>query len=115
VSKPQVSVIVLPTGDLEESLKFYTETLGFPLVRRVSPNYAIVDGGSVALGLSASTDPATGGKTMLGMRTDDVDGLAKAIEEKSGGTIVPAPYDDGDERRAFACDNNGNFLMIYKR
>ena len=114
MSKQQVSVIVLPTGDLEASLKFYTETLGFPLVRRVGPSYAIVDGGTVAIGLSASTDPPTGGKNMLGMKTDDVDDLAKAIQ-KSGGTIVTAPYDDGDERRAFVCDNNGNLLMIYKR
>jgi lactoylglutathione lyase len=114
VSKQQVSVIVLPTGDLEESLRFYTETLGFPLVRRVGPTYAIVDAGSVAIGLTASSEPPTGGKYMLGMKTDDVDGLADSIEE-SGGTIVTAPYDDGNERRAFVHDNKGNLLMIYKR
>ncbi|MCD4524219.1 VOC family protein [Nocardioides sp. cx-173] len=115
MSKQQASVIVLPVDDLEDALRFYTETLGFPLLHRISATYAMVDGGPLAIGLNASPpDGAAGGRNMLGMRTEDVDVLAHAIEQ-GGGTIVTPPYDDGTDRRAFVEDAAGNFLMIYKR
>ena len=49
---------------------------------------------------------------VVGIKTDDVDGDAKAVEE-SGGAIIKGPYDDAHERRAVVYDNKGNGLVFY--
>ena len=113
MSDQQVRMIVLSTDDLEGSIKFYSETLGFPLKFRDGAHFAALDGGSVTLALATSIDHPIPGQVVVGIRTDDVDGAAKAIEENGGG-IVRAPYDDAHERRAVVYDNKGNGLVFYK-
>ena len=49
----------------------------------------------------------------MGIKTDDVDAAARAIDENGGG-IVKGPYDDAHERRAVVYDNKGNGLVFYK-
>src|ERR1700754_3145290 len=97
MSEQQVRMIVLSTDNLEESIKFYSETLGFPLKFRDGAHYAALDGGSVTLALATSVDHPIPGQVVVGIRTDDVDAAAKAIEA-SGGSIVKGPYDDAHER-----------------
>lgn len=109
----QIRMVVLSTDDLDESIKFYTETLGFALKFRDGAHYAALDGGSITLALATAIDHPMPGKMVLGIKTDDVDGAAKAIEE-NGGAIVTAPYDDAHERRAVVYDNQGNGLVFYK-
>ncbi|WP_055751754.1 VOC family protein [Frankia sp. AvcI1] len=113
MSEQQVRMIVLSTDDLEESIKFYTETLGFPLKFRDGAHYAALDGGSVTLALATAVDHPIHGQVVVGIKTDDVDGAAKAIED-NGGAIVKGPYDDAHERRAVVYDNKGNGLVFYK-
>jgi lactoylglutathione lyase len=113
MSDAQVRMIVLSTDDLEESIKFYTETLGFALKFRDGAHYAALDGGSITLALATSVDHPAYGQVVVGIKTDDVDGAAKAIED-NGGAIVKAPYDDAHERRAVVYDNKGNGLVFYK-
>jgi lactoylglutathione lyase len=113
MSEQEVRMIVLSTDNLEESITFYTETLGFPLKFRDGAHYAALDGGSVTLALATSIDHPIPGQVVVGIRTDDVDAAAKAIED-SGGGIVKAPYDDAHERRAVVYDNKGNGLVFYK-
>jgi len=113
MSDQQVRMIVLSTDDLEESIKFYTETLGFALKFRDGAHYAALDGGSVTLALATSIDHPIPGQVVVGIKTDDVDAAAKAIEANGGG-IVKAPYDDAHERRAVVYDNKGNGLVFYK-
>jgi len=113
MSEQQVRMIVLSTDDLDESIAFYTETLGFPLKFRDGAHYAALDGGSVTLALATSVDHPLPGKVVVGIKTDDVDAAAKSIEE-SGGAIVKAPYDDAHERRAVVYDNEGNGLVFYQ-
>ena len=113
MSEQQVRMIVLSTDDLEGSIKFYSETLGFPLKFRDGAHFAALDGGSVTLALATSIDHPIPGQVVVGIKTDDVDGAAKAIEENGGG-IVRAPYDDARERRAVVYDNKGNGLVFYK-
>jgi len=55
MSDQQVRMIVLSTDDLEESIKFYTEPLGFPLKFRDGAHFAALDGGSVTLALAPTT------------------------------------------------------------
>jgi catechol 2,3-dioxygenase-like lactoylglutathione lyase family enzyme len=109
----QVRMIVLSTDDLDASIDFYTQTLGFALKFRDGSHYAALDGGSVTLALATALDHPIPGQVVVGIKTDDVDGAAKAIEE-SGGGIVRAPYNDAHERRAVVYDNKGNGLVFYQ-
>ena len=109
----QVRMVVLSTDNLDESIKFYTETLGFALKFRDGAHFAALDGGSVTLALATSVDHPIPGQVVVGIKTNDVDAAAKAIEENGGG-IVKGPYDDAHERRAVVYDNKGNGLVFYK-
>jgi predicted enzyme related to lactoylglutathione lyase len=113
VSEQQVRMVVLSTDDLEESIKFYTEVVGFKLKFRDGAHYAALDGGSITLALATAIDHPIPGQVVVGIKTDDVDAAARAIDE-SGGGIVKAPYDDAHERRAVVYDNKGNGLVFYK-
>jgi lactoylglutathione lyase len=92
MSDQQVRMIILSTDDLEESITFYTEALGFPLKFRDGAHFATLDGGSVTLALATAIDHPIPGQAVVGIKTDDVDAAAKAIEENGGG-IVKGPYD----------------------
>lgn len=108
----EVRQIVLSTDDLDESIKFYTETLGFTLKFRDGTHYAALDGGSVTIALATPVDHPLPGKTVVGIRTADVDAAAKAVEA-DGGAVVKGPYNDAHERRAVVYDNKGNGLVFY--
>lgn len=107
-----VRMVVLSTDDLDESIKFYTETLGMPLKFRDGSHYAAIDGGSITISLATAVDHPNPGHIVPGIKTDDVDGAAEAIEA-SGGAIVKGPYNDEHERRAVVYDNKGNSLVFY--
>ncbi|GLY29507.1 VOC family protein [Kineosporia sp. NBRC 101731] len=108
----EVRQIVLSTDDLDASIQFYTETLGFALKFRDGAHYAALDGGSVTVALATPVDHPLPGKTVVAIKTADVDAAAKAIEA-GGGAIVKGPYNDAHERRAVAYDNQGNGLVFY--
>ncbi|KLI09046.1 hypothetical protein A5731_02420 [Mycolicibacterium conceptionense] len=113
MSDHDVRMIILSTDDLDESIRFYTETLGMPLKFRDGAHFAALDGGSLTLALATSVDHPIPGQVVVGIKTDDVDAAAKAIED-SGGGIIKQPYDDAHERRAVVYDNKGNGLVFYK-
>jgi lactoylglutathione lyase len=112
MSDLQIRQLVLSTDNLDESIDFY-QGLGFALKFRDGAHYAALDGGSVTIALATSVDHPLPGKVVVGIKTDDVDGSARAIEE-AGGAIVKAPYDDAHERRAVVYDNQGNGLVFYQ-
>lgn len=111
MAEHQVRQVVLSTENLDESIAFY-EGLGFALKFRDGAHYAALDGGSITIALATSIDHPLPGKVVVGIKTDDVDGAAKAIEA-SGGAIVKEPYDDAHERRAVVYDNQGNGVVFY--
>ena len=108
----EAKMIMLSTDDLDASIAFYTETLGMGLKFRDGAHFAALDGGPVTLALATEIDHPIPGKVVVGIKTDDVDAAAKAIEE-GGGAIVKGPYDDAHERRAVVYDNKGNGLVFY--
>lgn len=112
MSTQEVRMIVLSTDDLDESIRFYSETLGMAVKFRDGDHYAALDGGSITLALATAVDHPIPGQVVVGIKTSDVDAAAKAIEA-SGGGIVRAPYDDAHERRAVVYDNKGNGLVFY--
>lgn len=105
-------MIILSTENLDESIKFYTETLGFSLKFRDGAHFAALDGGAVTIALATPVDHPIPGKIVLGIKTADVDAAATAIED-NGGAIIKGPYDDAHERRAVVYDNEGNGLVFY--
>ena len=112
MSDHDVRMIILSTDDLDESIRFYSDTLGMPLKFRDGSHFAALDGGSVTLALATSIDHPLPGKVVVGVKTADVDAAARAIED-AGGAIVRGPYDDAHERRAVVYDNQGNGLVFY--
>lgn len=113
MSTHDVRMIMLSTDDLDASIAFYTETLGMPLKFRDGSHFAAIDGGSVTIALATSIDHPLPGKVVPGIKTDDVDGAARAVEA-GGGAIVKGPYDDAHERRAVVYDAQGNGLVFYR-
>jgi predicted enzyme related to lactoylglutathione lyase len=106
-----VRMIVLSTDDLDQSIEFY-EALGMKLKFRDGGHFAAMDGGSVTIALATRVDHPMHGKTVVGIKTADVDAAADAIE-RLGGAVVRPPYDDAHERRATVYDNQGNPLVFY--
>jgi lactoylglutathione lyase len=112
MGEPEVRMIVLSTDNLDESIRFYSDTLGLPLKFRDGAHFAALDGGPVTLALATAVDHPIHGQVVVGIKTADVDAAAQAVEA-SGGGIVTGPYNDAHERRAVVCDNNGNGLVFY--
>lgn len=112
MSDHDVRMILLTTDNLDESVKFYTETLGFGLKFRDGDHFAALDGGSVTIALATSIDHPIPGQVVVGIRTSDVDAAAREVEAAGGG-IVKAPYNDAHERRAVVYDAEGNGLVFY--
>ncbi|MCV7099665.1 VOC family protein [Mycobacterium palustre] len=112
MSDHEAKMIVLSTDDLDESIRFYTETLGLPLKFRDGAHFAALDGGPVTIALATAVDHPIPGHVVVGIKTADVDAAAKAVEA-SGGAIVRGPYNDAHERRAVVYDNKGNGLVFY--
>ncbi|ETB38136.1 hypothetical protein N602_19275 [Mycobacterium avium subsp. hominissuis 10-5606] len=113
MSEHEAKMIILSTDDLDESIRFYSETLGMPLKFRDGAHFAALDAGPVTLALATAVDHPIPGQVVVGIKTADVDGAARAVEA-SGGGIVKGPYDDAHERRAVVYDNKGNGLVFYK-
>ncbi len=112
MSEYDVRMVVLSTDDLDESIRFYTETLGMSLKFRDGAHYAALDGGSITLALATAVDHPMPGQVVVGIKTADVDAAAQAIED-NGGAIAKGPYNDAHERRAVVYDNKGNGLVFY--
>lgn len=112
MSEHDVRMVILSTDDLDESIKFYSETLGMPLKFRDGAHFAALDGGSVTMALATAIDHPIPGQVVVGIKTADVDAAAAAVEA-SGGGVVKGPYDDAHERRAVVYDNKGNGLVFY--
>ena len=107
-----VRMVVLSTDDLDESIRFYSETLGMGLKFRDGSHYAALDGGSITLALATAVDHPLPGQVVVGIKTADVDAAAEAVEANGGG-IVKGPYNDAHERRAVVYDHKGNALVFY--
>ncbi|MFC3241713.1 VOC family protein [Gordonia humi] len=105
-------MIILSTDDLDASIAFYQEAAGMALKFRDGAHFAALDGGAVTLALATKVDHPIHGQVVVGIKTDDVDAAAKAVEAAGGG-IVAQPYDDAHERRAVVYDNKGNGLVFY--
>jgi catechol 2,3-dioxygenase-like lactoylglutathione lyase family enzyme len=109
---PEVKMMVLSTDNLDESIRFYSDTLGLPVKFRDGAHFAALDGGPITLAPATAVDHPIHGQVVVGIKTADVDAAARAVEATGGG-IVTGPYNDAHERRAVVYDNKGNGLVFF--
>jgi lactoylglutathione lyase len=68
MSEHEVKMIVLSTDDLDESIRFYSETLGMSLKFRDGAHFAALDGGPITLALATAVDHPIPGQVVLELR-----------------------------------------------
>ena len=68
MSDPQVKMVILSTDDLDESIRFYSETLGMSLKFRDGAHFAALDGGPITLALATAVDHPIRGQVVVGIR-----------------------------------------------
>ena len=113
MGKYEIRMVILSTNDLDRSIAFYAEFMGMRLKFRDGDHFAALDGGRISIALATAADhPILPQQVVVGIRTDDVDSAAKAVEAAGGG-VLKAPYNDQHERRAVVYDNCGNGLVLY--
>jgi uncharacterized protein len=101
--------IELCAPDLASSRSFYEEALGFTFTD-YGDAYAAVEGGPVAIGLAAGTDPAV---PLPALETDDLE-RAYAAVVAAGGRITREPFAFPGGRRFHFADPADNELAIYQ-
>ncbi|MCR6032522.1 VOC family protein [Nocardioides sp. zg-579] len=111
MSAHNIRQVILSTEDLDASIRFY-ESLGYTLRFRDGERYAALDGGAVTLALATASDHPLPGSVVVGIKTEDVDTAARAVEA-AGGQVVQGPADGAHERRAVVRDSQGNGLVFY--
>ena len=69
MSEHEVKMIILSTDDLDESIRFYSETLGMSLKFRDGAHFAALDGGPVTLALATAVDHPIPGQVVVGIKS----------------------------------------------
>ncbi len=113
-----VDFITVPTGDLEESVAFYGDTLGLRRsVHRPERGFAEFETGNVTLsvinpvqmGMEQFTSPA-----WIALHVDDME-AARGHLEAAGVSFEGDTFDTGVCHMAFLRDPHGNALMLHSR
>ena len=116
---PSISHIYLPVRDVNESIDFYTQKLGFKLLRQYETNgrpSAYVTLGGILLELTPSTTtPSTDRRSELriGILVDDMDATLAEVREK-GVEVAREPWQAQTfwGRQAQLRDPNGYLISI---
>jgi catechol 2,3-dioxygenase-like lactoylglutathione lyase family enzyme len=119
-----VAVIRYLVNDVDVALEFYIDTLGFELVEKWGPPFAMVKRGDLALwlsgpGSSASRPLADGSKPMPGgwnrlvLETDDLASLVEKLKRSGAqlrGDIVSGP----GGKQVLVTDPSGNPVELFE-
>jgi len=102
---------ILLVADLERSLAFYRDRLGFEVAYSFEGFVQLaVEGGR--LGLASTDDPVAATSTAIWVYTDDVDALFAELEA-AGAPVVAAPADQPwGERVASVVDPDGYVVHL---
>ncbi len=87
MSDHEVKMIILSTDNLDESIKFYSDTLGMGVKFSDGTHFAALDGGPITLALATEIDhPIPPGQVVVGIKTADVDAAAKLSRPPAAGS-----------------------------
>jgi len=103
--------------DMDQSVSFYTETLGLRLAFRAGDHWASIDAGDgLQLGLHPAGGhlpaPGTAGAITVGLAVDEPIEQVVSILEKRGVIVRGPVVDDGQLKLAFFTDPDGNELYL---
>ena len=117
----KIHKIALVTGDVEGSVKFYTETLGLEVIERFpvedDEDYVFLKAGDMILELMPQKSmEAAEGFHHISFRVDSVDGNTEILRRK-GVIIEKEPFDAGTGgiRLAFFKGPNDMLLQLFER
>ncbi len=119
-----MAVIRYLVGDVDEAVAFYVDKLGFALVERWGPPFAMVGRGDLTLwlsgpGSSASRPladgavPAPGGWNRLVLETDDLASLVEALRQ-SGARLRSEIVSGPGGRQILVEDPSGNPIELFE-
>lgn len=112
--------------DVEEAVDFYTRCLGFELVMKPGPGFAMLSrdglrllvnapekGGGAGQRLSSGELPSPGGWNRFQLQVGDLDALVDALRGE-GVTFRGDVVDGRGGRQALAADPSGNLVELFQ-
>jgi glyoxylase I family protein len=115
----RIDHVEIVTGNIEATLDFYQNILGFKLKERIKMNMGglleivyitlgdtMVELLSVKDPAPATTNPMQSGYRIMAIEVEDMDKAVEFLKSK-GVTISRPPMDLGDSKRGEMLDNNG--------
>jgi catechol 2,3-dioxygenase-like lactoylglutathione lyase family enzyme len=111
--------IAMRSPNYEATKRFYTETLGFPIVGKFEGrNVVFIDIGGTTIELgqgdAQAEEPPKSGLMHLAFEVDDVDATYEELRAKGVEFTIEPRSPFGDLRIAFFRDPDGNSLELFK-
>ena len=108
--KIQKGNVTLMVTNLDASIKFYTEIIGFTLKNRYGDHWADIEGPGISIGLHPTgKDIVKGDNMQIGLRVPDLD---KAMSELLNKGITFKQNDDDQVRLVSFTDLDGNVMYF---
>jgi catechol 2,3-dioxygenase-like lactoylglutathione lyase family enzyme len=102
--------VTIMVSNMDASIKFYTEVLGFKLKNRYGDHWADIEAPDMAIGLHpAAKDVSTGNNLSIGLRVADLNDSKQALEKQE---IQFDVRDDGEVSLAHFADPDGNAFYL---
>ena len=116
----KLDIVNLFVRDFERAKRFYTETLGLPVIEELSGERFVAlrpaSGSSITLQDAAALPPgvaAEPGGMELGLLVEDVDAVHAEWQAKGVQLLTP-PMDLPFGRTFLAADPDGHYLRVYR-
>lgn len=109
----KVAQVYYYVSNMDEAIKFYTETLGLPLRIRFDDYWAEVDAGTITLGLHPTEDgkkPKQGGGGTVSFQVEDIEALVEVLKKK--GATVSEIHTPDRGKFAMVSDPDGNQMHV---
>jgi predicted enzyme related to lactoylglutathione lyase len=113
MSFKRVGAVILLVSDMENSIRFYKETLNLPLKSQSEDWTEFFSNGTVlALHPAKKKNTSkTGSNTLIGFMVDDLDATAKYLNEKNV-KFFKEPKDEPFGKHAIIQDPDGHLISI---
>jgi predicted enzyme related to lactoylglutathione lyase len=104
--------VLIPVGDLDKAIAFYSGTLGLAVKFRDGDRFAALDGGGATVALVAGAEQVAGEATAPSYKVADTEAAVRELTG-AGAEVVRAPETGPHEVRAVLRDPSGNVFVLY--